>query len=83
MRENAEMRFAVEWVAGDDVTVLKLFGTDEKQAAIDYAREITREFDRGLVTVIRANFDAETQQITENCFSLYEGFRCKDIFAEI
>lgn len=83
MRENVEMRFAVEWVAGSDVTVLKLFGKDEKQAATDYAREITREFDRGLVTVIRANFDTKTQQMDGNCFSLYEGFRCKGIFAEI
>lgn len=79
MRKNVGMRFAVEWVAGNDVTVLKLFGKDEKQAATDYARKISKEFDRGLVTVIRAPFDDETQRMEGERFSLYEGFRCKGI----
>lgn len=74
MRENTEMRFAVEWVVGDDVTVLKIFGEDEKQAATDYAREIAKELDRGLVDVIRAAFDVETQRIAGNGFTIYEGF---------
>ena len=74
MRGNSETRFAVEWVVGDDVTVLKIFGEDEKQAATDYAREIAKELGRGLVDVIRAAFVTETQRIAGNGFAIYEGF---------
>ena len=74
MQESVETRFAVEWVTGDDVTVLKLFGKNEKQTAIDYARKTAKKFDRGIIDVIQAVFDIETQQIAKNGFALYEVF---------
>lgn len=76
MQENTRMRYAVEWTVGDDVTLLRLFASEEKAEAVAFAREAARRLDRGLVTVGQALFEAGTDTRAGSCLRLLEGFRC-------
>ena len=49
-----ETKFVVLRVVGNDETVLKIFGNDEKEAAIAYGESVARENTVGTIACIRA-----------------------------
>ena len=53
-----ETKFVVLRVVGNDETVLKIFGNDEKEAALAYGESAAKENTAGTVACIRAWFDA-------------------------
>ena len=62
-----QRQFAVTRVNGNEESVLKLFGENEKTAAIDYGSKIAKENTNGIIACVQAHFDAEKQKKSGSC----------------
>lgn len=62
-----QRQFAVTRVNGNEESVLKLFGENEKTAAIAYCSKIAKENTSGIIACVQARFDAENQKMSGNC----------------
>ena len=76
MQNETEMKFAVSHLVGDEETILRLFGPEQKQQALCFARAVVKDYDRGLVCVFTAVFRAGTMERVDDGLRLYDGFRC-------
>lgn len=62
-----QRQFAVTRVNGNEESVLKLFGENEKAAAIAYGSKIAKENTSGIIACVQALFDAENQKMSGIC----------------
>ena len=77
MRNEVERKLAVSHLVGDEETVLRLFGPEQRQQALDFAKTAAGDYDRGLICVFTADFLPRTMERADGCLRLYDGFRCK------
>ena len=77
MHSGKEQKFAVVYVVGDRVEVLKLFPLEEKEAAVVYAKKAAEKYEKGLVCVDMALFEPGTEKRAEGVWRMYEAFRCR------
>ena len=62
-----QRQFAVTRVNGNEETVLKLFGENEKAAAIAYGAEVAKDNTSGIITCVQALFDVERKRMSSSC----------------
>ena len=67
------MKFAVAHMLGDEVTILKLFEEDQKEAAMAYGQQAAQEYDTGLICLIKAAFTPEGERADDR-YRLYEAY---------
>ncbi len=77
MRSGKEQKFAVVYVVGDRVEVMKLFPLEDKEAAVVYAKKAAEKYEKGLVCVDMALFEPGTEKRAEEVWRMYEAFRCR------
>lgn len=77
MHSGKEQKFAVVYVAGDRVEVLKLFPLEDKEAAVVYAKKAAENYEKGLVCVDMALFEPGTEKRAEGVWRMYEAFHCR------
>ena len=73
-----EKKFVVLRVVGNDETVLKIFGNDEKEAAIAYGESVARENTVGTIACIRAWFDASGQK-RDDIMEIFEAWKAGEM----
>ncbi|MGN0441628.1 MAG: hypothetical protein ACI4FO_02890 [Acutalibacteraceae bacterium] len=71
----SERKFAVTRVIGNDEVVLKLFGEDEKSAAIAYGAEIAKHNTSGVIACVQGVFDIERRKMSASSrvFEVWSG----------
>ena len=76
MHSGNERKFAVVYVAGDRSEVLKLFSPDCQGAAVAYAKQAAKNYEKGLVCVDLAFFEPGTERRAPGAWQMLEGFDC-------
>ncbi len=76
MHSGNERKFAVVYVAGDRSEVLKVFSQECKEAAVEYAKQAAKNYEKGLVCVDLAFFEPGTERRAPGAWQLREGFVC-------
>ena len=76
MHSGNERKFAVVYVAGDRSEVLKLFSPDCQEAAVAYAKQAAKNYEKGLVCVDLAFFEPGTERRAPGAWQMLEGFDC-------
>ena len=76
MHSGNERKFAVVYVAGDRSEVLEVFSPDCQEAAVAYAKQTAKNYEKGLVCVDLAFFEPGTERRALGAWQLREGFAC-------
>ena len=76
MQNKTERKFAVSHLVGDEETILQLFGPEQRQQALDFAKMAAGDYDRGLICLFTADFLTGTMERADGSLRLYDGFRC-------
>lgn len=70
-------KFAVKHTVANEVTIIKLFDSDQKEEAETFAKEIASNYDTGVISVISAFFINGTTERADRWMKLYEVYSCK------
>lgn len=76
MHIGNERKYAVVYIAGDRSEVLKVFPLDRKEAAVAYAKQAAKNYEKGLVCVDLAFFEPGTERRGPGARQMLEGFDC-------
>ena len=76
MHSGNERKFAVVYIAGDRSEALKVFPLDRKEAAVAYAKQAAKNYEKGLVCVDLAFFEPGTERKAPGARQMLEGFDC-------
>ncbi len=73
-----ETKFVVLRVVGNDEAVLKIFGEDDKEAALAYGESAAKENTAGTIACIRAWFDAAGQR-RDDIMEIFEAWKAEGL----
>lgn len=76
MHSGKEQKFAVVYVVGDRVEVLRVFPMEDREAAVGYAQKTAKNYEKGLVSVDMALFEPGTEKRAKGAWRMYEAFCC-------
>ena len=76
MHSGNERKFAVVYVAGDRSEVLEVFSLERQEAAVAYAKQAAKNYEKGLVCVDLAFFEPGTERRASGAWQMREGFDC-------
>lgn len=74
MHSGNERKFAVAYIAGDRSEVLKVFALECKEAAVAYAKQAAKNYEKGLVCVDLAFFEPGTERRASGTWQMLEKF---------
>ena len=70
-------KFAVKHTVANEVTIIKLFDSDQKEEAETFAKEIASNYDTGVISVISAFFIDGAMERADRWVKLYAVYPCK------
>lgn len=76
MHSGKEQKFAVVYVVGDRVEVLRVIPMEDREAAVGYAQKTAKNYEKGLVSVDMALFEPGTEKRAKGAWQMYEAFCC-------
>lgn len=77
MKTSIIEKLAVKHTDGNEVTIIKLFDTDQKEDAEAFAREIASNYDTGSISIISAFFIDGAMERADNWMKLYKVYPCR------
>lgn len=76
MHSGKERKFAVVYVVGNRVEVLRVFPLEDRETAVGYAKKAAKNYEKGLVSVDMALLEPGTEKRAEGAWRMYEAFCC-------